>query len=240
MATAPGTQAGRSAGLASRRAYLPGAAGVAYLVAWVAGLSEWPVNLPLNATAAQTTASFAAHPAQAVIQFLLVEGIAGLLLGVVLGYAVLPLVRPSAALRVKGATPRATVAAVLGAVAVAMSLTQCVVGFLAASAATAHDVTRCGDLSNLVNQLDGVKMIAIAGTAAVLATLGGTGLALPRWLRIGAVPLGIALVASGYSYLALWQPLAWTAFVSGTLLLVWVTGLGITLTVQAKSRDTAV
>jgi hypothetical protein len=119
-------------------------------------------------------------------------------------------------------------------------LTQCVVGFLATGAATAHDVTRCGDLSNLVNQLDGVKMIAIAGTAAVLATLGGTGLALPRWLRIGAVPLGIALVASGYSYLALWQPLAWTAFVSGTLLLVWVTGLGITLTVQAKSRDTAV
>lgn len=55
-----------------------------------------------------------------------------------------------------------------------------------------------------------------------------------------AAPLAIALVASGYAYLALSQPLSWTAYVFGTLLLLWVTGLGIALTVRAKARDTAV
>jgi hypothetical protein len=81
-------------------------------------------------------------------------------------------------------------------------------------------------------------MLALAGTAACLATLGGPGRALPRWLRATALPLAVALIASGYAYLALSQALAWTAYVSGALLLVWVTGLGIALTVrQRRSGD---
>jgi len=231
-ATAPGARPKQSAGGTGWRAYLPAAAGAAYLVAWVAGLAAWPVNLPLNATAAQTTASYAAHPAEAVTQYLLAEGLAGLLLGTVLGFALLTRARGRAAPRVKAA-------AVLGAGAVALSLTQCVLGLILTGAATAHDVARSGDLSNLVNQLDGGKMLALAGAAACLATLGGPGQALPRWLRATALPLGVALVASGYAYLALSQPLAWTAYVSGTLLLVWVTGLGIALTVQRRRHGTA-
>ena len=70
-------------------------------------------------------------------------------------------------------------AALLGAGAVAISLTQCVIGLVLTGAATAHDVTRCADLSNMVNQLDGGKMLALAGAAACLATLGGPGRALP-------------------------------------------------------------
>jgi hypothetical protein len=86
-----------------------------------------------------------------------------------------------------------------------------------------------------VNQLDGVKMLAIAGAAALLASLGGPVSALPRWLRAVAVALGGALVASGYAYLALCQPLAWTAYVSGTLLLLWVIGLGIAQATQERA-----
>lgn len=201
------------------------------MAAWVAGLTAWPVNLPLNATAAQATASYAAHPAAAATQYLLAEGLAGLLLGAVLGCALLPLARGRADLRVKGA-------ALLGAAAVAVSLTQCVIGLVLAAAATAHDVTRCGELSSLVNQLDGGKMLALAGAAACLAAVRGPGRALPRWLRAGALPLGIALIASGYAYLTLSQPLAWTAYASGTLLLAWVTGLGIALTTRRR-RDGA-
>ena len=221
-----------SAGRPGWRAYLPAAAGVAYLVAWVAGLTAWPVNLPLNATAAQTTATYAAHPAEAATQVLLVEGLAGVLLAVVLGCALLSLAR-GAGSRV-GTDPRITSAALLGAAAVAVSLVQCVIGLVLTNAATAHDVTRSGDLSNLLNQLDGGKMFALAGAAACLAAVGGSGSALPRWLRATAVPLGIALVASGYAYLALAQALSWTVFVSGTLLLVWVTGVGIALTVRRR------
>jgi hypothetical protein len=212
----------------SPAAWLPAAAGVAYLVAWITGLAAWPVNLPLNATAAQTTASYAAHPTQAVVQYLLVEGLAGLMLGIVLGCALLPRLRGGNALRARGAV-------VFGAVAVGISLAQCALGLVLTGAATGHDVSRCGDLSDLVNRLDGVKMLALVGAAALLAAPDGRAPALPRWLRAVAVPLGASLIASGYAYLALSQPLAWTAYISGTLLLLWVTGLGIAQTYGVPS-----
>jgi hypothetical protein len=52
-----------------------------------------------------------------------------------------------------------------------------------------------------------------------------------RWPCRSASPL----IASGYAYLALSQPLAWTAYISGTLLLLWVTGLGIAQTYGVPS-----
>jgi TRAP-type C4-dicarboxylate transport system permease small subunit len=82
-------------------------------------------------------------------------------------------------------------------------------------------------------------MLALAGTAACLATLRGPGQALPGWLRATALPLGIALIASGCAYLALSEPLAWTSYVSGTLLLLWVTILGIALTVRRRHHGAA-
>jgi hypothetical protein len=39
----------------------------------------------------------------------------------------------------------------------------------------------------------------------------------------------------GYAYLTLTNALAWTAFVSGVLLLLWVTGTGIALTVRRRT-----
>jgi hypothetical protein len=222
----------RSAGSAGWRGYLPGGAGGAYVAAWAAGLAAWPANLPLNATAAQTAASYAGHPAQATVQYLLVEGLAGVLLGIVLGCAV----------RAQAAGPawaRARGAAVLGAIAVAVSLAQCVIGLALVAAATGHDVARCGDLSDLVNRLDGVKMLALATAGACLAAISRPAPALPRWLRAVTVPFGIALIASGYAYLTLSQALAWTTYVSGPLLLLWVAGLGITLTGRRLARSTA-
>jgi hypothetical protein len=215
---------GRTVGGQGWRGYLPGGAGVAYLVAWVAGLAAWLSNLPLNASAAQTAASYAAHQGQAAVQYLLVEGLAGVLLGIVLGCAV----RSAAGRGQVGAKVRG--AAVLAVVAVVTSVAQCVIGLVLVAAAAGHDVTRCGDLSDLVNRLDGVKMLALAATGACLAAVGGPAPVLPRWLRVVTVPFIIALVASGCAYLALSQSLAWTAYVSGLLLLLWVTSLGVTLT----------
>jgi hypothetical protein len=218
---------------ATWRTYLPGAAGVAYLAAWIAGLAVWPVNLALNATAAQTVASYAAHPAGAVTQYLLAEGLAGLLLAPVLGSALFP--RLGARTGKRTWSRAAVTAAGFGAVAVAVSLTQCVLGLILTSAATGHDVATSGDLSSLVNQLDGVKMLALAVTAVSLAAVKSPGRALPRWLRVTALLLAVALAASGYAYLTLTNALAWTAFVSGLLLLLWVTGTGIALTVRRRT-----
>jgi hypothetical protein len=213
------------AGRRGRPALLPAAAGLTYVAACITGLSAWPSNLPLNATAAQSAAGYAAHPAAASVQYLLVEGLAGLLLAAVLGYALVPRLR-------NGGPGRARLAAVLGAAAAAISVAQCVLGLVVVSAATGHHVARAGELANLANQLDGGKMLALAGTAAALATLAAPGLALPRWLRAVSVPLAVSLIASGCAYLALWQPLAWTPYVSGPFLLVWVAGLGISTSRQ--------
>lgn len=121
----------------------------------------------------------------------------------------------------------------LSAIAVLTSLTQCVIGLFATAAATGGNIVSCGMLSDLVNRLDGVKMLALVGATAWIAA---TGPALPRWLRGVTVPLGLALIASGYAYLALSNALAWTAYVSGPLLLLWVGSAGIALTVTAGRR----
>ena len=205
------------------RAYLPGAAGLAYVLAWAVGLGAWPVNLALNATAGQTAASYRAHPAGAIVQYLLVEGLAGVLLGIVLA-CVLRAVRDRVGVRATGP-------AALSAIVVIASLSQCVIGLFAVAAATRGNAAACGSLSDLVNHLDGVKMLALAAAAAWLAVSGPT---LPRWLRALAVPLGLALIASGYAYLSLSNALAWTAYVSGPLLLLWVAGAGIALTVRRR------
>lgn len=215
----------------SPRGYLPATAGVAYLAAWAAGLVVWPVNLALNATAAQVAASYRAHPAEAAAQYLLTEGLAGILLGVVLACVLLPQIRDRMTARTAGA-------AVLGAIAVATSLAQCVVGLLLTAAATSHDTARCGDLSALVTRLDGGKMMAIAGAAAAIGVAGTPAARLPGWLRLVTVPLGLALLASGYAYLTLFNPLAWTAYISGSLLLLWVTGTGIAITIGHRRGST--
>jgi hypothetical protein len=214
---------------AAWRANIPGAAGATYLMAWVTGLAVWPVNLPLNATAAQAAASHAAHPVAAATQYLLVEGLAGLLLAAVLGSVLLP--------RLRARTDRrATLtAAVFGVIAVVTSLAQSVIGVILVSAARGGNIATSGDLFTLVNRLDGVKMLALAVAAVCLAVIGRPTPALPRWLRGVAIPLAVALAVSGYAYLTLTNALAWTPFVSGVLLLLWVTGTGIALTVRLRA-----
>jgi hypothetical protein len=222
IAPAAGRTDSKAAGSAWR-AYLPGLAGLAYVVSWVAGLMAWPVNLALNATAGQVAASYRAHPAEAIAQYLLVEGLAGLLLGIVLACA-LRATRDRAGGQVAGP-------AVLGLIAVITSLSQCVLGLFVTVAATGGRTARCGELADLVNRLDGLKMLALAAAAAWLAVAAPVA---PRWLRMLTVPLGLALIASGYAYLTLSNALAWTAYLSGPLLLLWVAGTGIVLTVAAR------
>ena len=207
------------------RARLPGAAGIAYVVTWVVGLAVWPVNLAPNAAAAQVAASHRAHPAEASVQYLLVEGLAALLFGIVLA-CVLRASRDHGSGQTAGP-------ALLSVVAVLTSLTECVLGLLVTAAATGGHVATAGSLFELVNRLDGVKMCALAGATAWLAA---TRPALPRWLRRGTVVVALALIASGCAYVTLSKAFAWTAFVSLPLLLLWVAGAGISLTVAVHRR----
>jgi hypothetical protein len=127
----------------------------------------------------------------------------------------------------------------LGAVAVAVSLAQCVIGQLVIAAATGHDIASCGALFAVVNRLDGVKMLALAGVAGLTAAITNPAALLPRWLRATSVLLAAALIVSGCAYVMLANSLAWTAYVSGTLLLLWVTGTGITVTARRRRANLA-
>ena len=207
------------------RARLPGTAGIAYVVTWVVGLAIWPVNLAPNATAAQVTASHRAHPAEAGVQYLLIEGLAALLFGIVLA-CVLRANRGHSGGQTTGP-------ALLSVAAVITSLTECVLGLLITAAATGGHVATAGSLFEVLNRLDGVKMCALAGATAWLAA---TRPALPRWLRRITVLVALALIASGCAYLTLSAAFAWTAFVSLPLLLLWVAGAGVSLTVAARRR----
>ena len=216
MTTAPGSPATPAW---PRR--LPAIAETGYLAAWIAGLAVWPSNLALNATSAQVTAAYRSQAGPAMTQYLLVEGVAGVLLAVVLTCAVLPAQHGRLA-------ARALPAAVLSAVAVAVSLAQCVLGLMLTAAAEHGDVSRAGTLSVLVTRLDGAKMVALAGVAGYLA-LRRLDYGMPRWLRVTAILTAVTLIASGCAYLLLANSLAWTVYLSGPLLVIWVTGTGFCL-----------
>lgn len=230
---APGAGAalpGSAGGRAPRR-LLPAWAGVCYVAAWVAGLAAWPVNLALNAANAQVAASYRAHPAGAVSQFLLAEGLAGLLLGAVLAAALISNRDRSRA--------RPWPAIVVAAGAVVISLLQAVIGMFLIAAAIHHDTARAGGLSDLVNRLDGVKMLALAVVAAYLSARRTWGHRPPAWLRAVAAVTAAALAVSGVGYLLLANSLAWAVYISGPLLLLWIAATGIWLTRSTPARDGA-
>jgi hypothetical protein len=156
-------------------------------------------------------------------QYLLVEGLAAIALAVVA-------IALGQAARRRGAERLGQATVVAGLTAAALSLAQCALGLLlAGSVAPDGETDRAGRLFDLINRMDGVKMFALAAMAVA-----GVGLVrravLPRWLGYTAAFLTVALVASGAGYLLLNTTLAQVVFVSGPLLLVWVTGSGMALT----------
>ena len=223
-ATAPRMSVGRRS-----RITAPALAGITYSTAWVLGLVVWPSNLDVDATDAKVVSTFGAHQVAAMTQFLLVEGIAAIALAVV----VLAL---GQAARRRGAARfgRATVGA--GLAAAALSLIQCALGlWLAGSAAPDGRTDQAGRLFDLINRIDGVKMFALAAMAVAGVGLVRRGV-LPRWLGYTAAFLATALILSGVGYLLLNTTFAQAVFVSGPLLLVWVTGAGVAVARTSAMR----
>jgi hypothetical protein len=81
-------------------------------------------------------------------------------------------------------------------------------------------------------------MLAIAGVAAYVATSHSGGLpVLARWLRAVAALTALALVLSGGTYLLLAGSAAWTVYLSGPLLLLWITATGVWLRASGAERS---
>ena len=99
---------------------------------------------------------------------------------------------------------------------------------LATALASPARVSAADDVFDAINRLDGVKMFLLAaliGTAALAHRELGT----PSWLRVVSLLAVLALLVSGVGYLVLNDLLANAAFVSGPLLLLWVSATGLAL-----------
>lgn len=201
----------------------PAVAGMAYSAVWLAGLAVWPSNLDVTASGRAVVVAYAAHQRQAMLQYLLVEGVAAIaLLGVVVTLGL--------AARRRGAATLSRAVLIAGIGAATLSLIQCLLGeYLAGWLAPSGDAARAGIVFDLINRMDGVKMLALAAVALAGVALVRRLRLLPRWLGFTGAALAIALILSGAGYLLLNNALALVAAVSLALLLVWVTATGIVL-----------
>jgi hypothetical protein len=206
---------------------LPALAGIGYGVAWLAGLAAWPSNLAIDASKREIVSLYAAHMSQAATQYLVVEGLAGALLGIVLFYSIR---------RVSRCDPTWTSrVAVAAGVVVAISLLQSLLGLFLVSSASKGHLSQSGAIYQLINRLDGVKQLLLGACVVILSVLLRTTSNYPQKLMRTTVIVGIALVLSGLAYLLLWNALAGTTFVSLPLLICWVAGTGIWLGAESQS-----
>lgn len=209
------------------RTNAPILAAAIYVAAWIVGLAIWPSNPSVSASGADVVRTYGAHQAVAVVQFLLVEGIAAIALAaVVLALA-----------QAVGRAGRAVLAT--GLTACLISVTQCVLGVVLAAwlAAPAH-VGAAADVFEAINRLDGVKMFLLAALIAT-AVRARRELGSPSWWTgVGLLAI-LALVVSGIGYLVLDDALAAAAFASLPLLLVWVAATAAILSRPGERHSAA-
>jgi hypothetical protein len=194
-----------------------GAVGAGYTLSWLAGLSVPAPSPRFSASGAAIVAALAGHGAATTAQFALTEGLPAL------GIAVISvaLARSVAG----GLGGRVMLAA--GLAAAAISFAQFV---LALALIRTQDPGAAHLLYGAVNRMDGVKMLllAVLGTATYLST------ALPRWLRYTGAGLALTITFSGVVYLLLVQSFAIAAGPALLLLLLFITGAGITVGTKAR------
>jgi hypothetical protein len=201
----------------------PAAAGVAFVVAWAAGLAVWPSNLNVAAAGTKVLSAYAGHRGAAIAQYLLVEGVAA----IALTFVVMALGR--AALR-RGSGRPGRVVLLAGSGAAIVSLVECALGLmLCAGAVPDGEAGRAGSLFHLINRIDGVKMLALAVMALAAVDLALRGVLVTRRLGYLSALLGVSMTASAIGYLLLNNTLTQAAAMSLALLLIWVAATGISV-----------
>lgn len=206
--------------LNSRRRSLLLMSGVAYLLAWAVGLAVFSSSTLVRSTGEQVLSDYAGHRGLVSLQFVLTEGVTGVLLAVVLGHL---------GVFVGGRLGR--VIGLTGLAAAAISIAQCGLGVvLATRILSRHDADAAGAVYDLLTRLDGVKMLLLAVSAGATAlAIGRSGAPLPSWLAAVGTATGAAISVSGVGYLALEDALATAAYVSLPLLIVFITGSAVCL-----------
>ncbi len=194
-------------------------AAVGYSAAWIVGLLLTSSSTDVTSSGSAIVREDAPQAAALTLQFLLTEGVAALALLIV----VIGIWRATAS----GGARR--IGLVAGVAAVAVSLTQTVLGVcLVEIAVRGHDAALASSLTITLNELDGVKMVLLAVLVfAVSAARWRRQVRFPIWLLPTGIATGVALVASAIGYLARSNAFSVAAWVSLPLLLIFVTAVGL-------------
>ncbi len=194
------------------RRWVPLVAGVSFTLSWVVGLLVFSSSTQVNSSGADVLRGIGNHHDLIALQYLLTEGTAAIALAIV----VLAL----------GRAAQSGWILTTGLGAVAVSLTQCALGLYLSG--VHGDAATAGSLTEVINRLDGSKMLLLAAMALAgfMAVRRGR-LVLPAWLGYVALALAVSIAVSGVGYLFLLNSLATAAWISLPLLLVWVTGAAI-------------
>lgn len=199
---------------------LPATLGILYVLAWVVGLLVGPASAAVGASSAQVVQGYLAQPGAATANYLLTEGLAGMALA---GVAI----ALYQAARHRSASRSARPMLIAALVAAGTSVAQCIIGVLVVVwIAPAGAVTLAGTLIDLVNRVDGVKMLVLAVMALAALALARQPRVLPRAFAYLGAALAVTLIASGVGYLLGSGPLLQAVFVSLPLLLLWVLAVG--------------
>ena len=199
-------------------------AGICYVFAWITGLLVFSASTHVRSSGAELLRVYRGHEFTASTQYVLTEGAAAIALAVV----VCALARATDPAR-EPRLERAVLASGLGAVVV--SLVQCVLGLYLAERLIPEGRAHAAiTMNDLINRLDGAKMLMLAGLALAGISLVRRGrMGSSRWLAAVALALAATLAISSIGYLLLLDGPALAAWVSLPLLLVWVCGTGFAL-----------
>jgi hypothetical protein len=227
ITSTPATPTAPAAAAPGRRLSALAAVSAAYSLSWVAALSVGPGNVSATADGHEVVTAYGGQAVGGTAQYLLSEGLPAVGLAVV-GLALAGAARRAGLLR----AARTTAAAALTAAAI--SAVQCLLGvFLVLSSAPRGATGEAHLLFELVNRMDGVKMLVLAALALGGAALARSGVA-AGWLRLPAYALALTIAGSGIGYLLLLGGFTSLAYLSLPLLMLWVTGTGISLSRKAR------
>jgi hypothetical protein len=198
-------------------------AGVGYTAAWIISLSVGAPNPAVTASGSQVVTAFAGHSGPALTQFALNEGAAAVALAAV----VISVARAASR---AGRTRAGQAAAAFGLAAAGISLTQLTLGaWLFHGLVPDRRAATAGTVYHAITRMDGAKMLLLAAMALAVAQLARRPGILPAWLAALGTVLAAALVTSGLGYLLLAAGLSSAVYVSGILLLIFVSATGISL-----------
>ena len=202
-------------------------AGIGYSVAWIISLLVGAPNPTVASRGSQVVAAFAGHAGPAMAMFVLAEALAAAALAVVV-------ISAARAARHSRARLAGLTGAGFGIAAAVVSWIELALGaWLVYGPVASRRIATAGTAYQVLNRLDGAKMFLLAAMAVALSAVALTSCALPRWLEPVGFVLAASLAVSGLGYALLAPGLASAVYVSGIMLLAFVTGTGVTLRVAA-------